>query len=285
MEKSSPLSNRTLAACLHVLLAALLFAGLAAVPRAALAAGTVTIGNKEPTENDGKWKLNMTINYGSEPHLQHIPMIFSFTPTALYERSLVDASGDKPVLTRMPLSNQQGIHESMDVGFTDGSGKVFTTTKFDFVVRRDRGFEAGEYTLKIKRAGDGVQVGQAQNLKLKGDNPIVDRRAIVFAGEKSKKSKAEPGDKSEASGDKDKADDKDKKDEPAPPPEQADDRNPAEPNDSAPESEPPPPVEPKQGGCGCRVAGDAGGLSVLPVLALGIVLAGRRQYRRKSARK
>jgi MYXO-CTERM domain-containing protein len=283
MEKSSPLSSRTLAACLHVLLAVLLFAGLAAAPRAALAAGTVTISNKEPQENDGKWKLNMSINYGSVPHLQHIPMLFNFTPTALYERSLVDATGDKPVLTRLPLSNQQGINESMDVGFTDGSGKVFTTTKFDFVVRRDRGFEAGEYTLKITRAVDGVQVGQVQNLKLKGDNPIVDRRAIVFAGEKSKKSKADPGDKGEASGDKDK--DKDKKDEAAPPSDEPKDLNPSEPNNSAPEADPPPSVEPRQGGCGCRVAADAGGLSALPVLALGIVLAGRRRHRRKSTGK
>src|SRR6185369_15576207 len=105
----------------------------------------------------------------------------------LYERSLTDKSPEKPVLTRMPLQNQQPINESMDVGFSDASGKIFKVTKFDFVIRREHGFEAGEYDLKIKRTDDGVQMGQTIRIILKGDNPVVDRRAIVFAGDGKKK--------------------------------------------------------------------------------------------------
>src|SRR5262245_3103239 len=85
----------------------LLFAAFAVVTAsfastAAHAAGTVTIASREPEESDGKWKLKMTINYGSMPHLEHIPMIFAFEPVALYERALTDQSPEKPVLTRIP---------------------------------------------------------------------------------------------------------------------------------------------------------------------------------------
>src|SRR5215468_9126262 len=172
--------------------AALLGAILALLPRPALAAGTVTLSSRELVEEDGKWKLKMSIDFGGVPNLPHVPMIFGFTPTVLYERALTDKSPEKPVLNRMPLSNQQTINESMDVGFSDGTGKIFKITKFDFIIRRDHGFEAGEYDLKIKREDDGVQMGQVIHLVLKGDNPVVDRRAIIFAGDKPKKKKGDP---------------------------------------------------------------------------------------------
>src|ERR1700722_10411294 len=100
-----------------------LFCALLALPRPALALGTVTLTSREPTEVDGRWKLNMTIDYGSIPPLPHIPVIFSFAATSLYERQLNDKSPDKPVVVRLPLVNQQAINESMDIGFSDASGK------------------------------------------------------------------------------------------------------------------------------------------------------------------
>jgi MYXO-CTERM domain-containing protein len=231
-------------------------------PRAAYAFGTVTVATKEPEEVNGRWKLVFTINYGSAPATPHVPMIFSFTPTVLYERSLTDQSGEKPVLTRIPLQNQQAINESQDVGFADASGKTFTTTKFDFPIRRDRGFEAGEYDLKISRADDGAQVGQVIKLKLKGDNPIVDRRAIVFAGKKKDDKKDEKADE--------KADEKKAEGE-------GEAKAETPPADEKP-TEAPPPVEPKQGGCGCRLGPEprlpgAG----LALVALGALLALRRR--------
>ena len=175
-----------------ILSSLLLLACLFVPRRSAVAAGTATPSTREPVEEDGKWKLKFTIGIGSPPALPHVPMLFVFTPTVLYERSLTDKTGDKPIINRIPLQNQQPINESLDVGFSDGTGKVFPITKFDFVVRREHGFEAGEYDLKIKREGDGVQIGQTIKLTLKGDNVVVDRRAMVFAGEKERRTQELP---------------------------------------------------------------------------------------------
>jgi MYXO-CTERM domain-containing protein len=251
---------------LRLLVAALL--GLLVLPRSAHAAGTVSLSTREPVEVDGKWKMNMTIDYGSVPPLPHIPMLFIFTPTTLYERALTDKTGDKPVLNKIPLQNQQTINESIDVGFSDASGKVFKVTKFDFAIRRDHGFEAGEYDLQIKRSDDGVQMGPTIKLVLKGDNVVIDRRAITFAGEKKSKKKDDSGD----SGDAKKA-------------EQAKAEAPSESTAETPpeDASGPPPVPPKQGGCGCRLGGDSGPDGVgaaLAVAGLGAALTARRRARR-----
>ncbi|MEZ4300490.1 MAG: MYXO-CTERM sorting domain-containing protein [Polyangiaceae bacterium] len=248
---------------------AVLFAlALVLTPAVARAAGSVQITDLQPKENDERWKLKMTINYGSVPPLAHVPMLFSFTPTVLYERALTDQSPKTPTINKIPLSNQQSINESMDVGFSDASGKIFNITKFDFVIRRDHGFEAGEYQLKITRSSDGAQMGQTFRIILQGDNPIVDRRAIVFSGEKKEK-KPDPA-----------ASDTEKKDD-APP----SDMPPSDPDPSAQSDTPvetPPTAPPKQGGCGCRVsdAEDHGSLVLVPLLGL-VAIGWRRRRRRK----
>jgi MYXO-CTERM domain-containing protein len=240
------------------------------VPSHAFATGTVTLVNKEPEEVDERWKLNFSINYGSKPHIAYIPMIFSFTPTMIYERSLTDQSPEKPVITRLPLQNQVSINESMDVGFSNAKGEIFTTTKFDFVLKRAKGFEAGEYDLKITRAEDGAVMGQVIKLKLKGENTIVDRRAIVFAGDKKKKKPEE------------------KKDEPADEKKDGEGETSSSASDTSGASsetptEAPPATPPKQGGCGCRVAdADADSSSTFAVLLLGAAVAWRRRVRHGS---
>jgi MYXO-CTERM domain-containing protein len=256
---------RTLALLGAVLLGAL----LSLLPRAAFATGTVTVANREPVEEDGRWKLKMSIDFGSVPQLPHIPMIFSFQPMVLYERSLTDKSPEKPVLIKMPLSNQTANNESMDVGFSDGSGKIFKVTKFDFVIRRDHGFEAGEYDLKIKREDDGVQMGQTIRLTLKGDNVVVDRRAMVFAGEKPRSKKVD-ADKAEAPADE-------KKDE------HAGEEKKSEDGEEKKSGEDPGKVPPKQGGCGCKVAGaEAPNGAALLGLGLAAMLARRKRAPRRS---
>jgi MYXO-CTERM domain-containing protein len=248
-------------------LASLFFALIALLaPGLALAAGTVTVGNTSPQESSSRWKLNMTIDYGSVPHLAHVPMVFSFEPTALYERSLTDKSPEKPVITTVPLKNQQGINVSMEVGFSDATGKTHKITKFDVSLKRDNGFEAGEYTMTI-RTSDGVKIGSPVKLKLMGDNPVIDRRAISFVGDGKKKPDAKK--------------DEPKADEPKPEPssdEPKADEPKAEPAASA---DPPPAVAPKQGGCGCRLEGEGDArrepLYGLAGLALvGLFLARRR---------
>jgi MYXO-CTERM domain-containing protein len=248
---------------------------VALAPRPALAAGTVTLANREPVEEDGRWKLKMTVDYGSIPQLPHIPMIFAFTPMVLYERSLTDKSPEKPVVIKMPLQNQTVNNESMDVGFSDGSGKIFKVTKFDFVIRRDHGFEAGEYDLKIKREDDGVQMGQTIRIILKGDNAVVDRRAMVFAGDKPKSKKIDADKKDESAGGAD-----EKKDEPASGGEEkkADDGEEKKGGDDVPK------VPPKQGGCGCEVAGGDGVRGGALALTAALALAATRRRRRRAAR-
>jgi MYXO-CTERM domain-containing protein len=246
------------------LLAAAFFALFLLAPGLARAAGTVSIADLQPKEVDGKWKLKMTMNYGSTPPTAHIPMLFIFTPTTLYERTLTDKSPEKPVLTKIPLSNQQAINESMDVGFSDAAGKVFNITKFDFEIRRDHGFEAGEYTLTIKRSNDDATMGQQFRLVLQGDNVIVDRRAMVFSGEKKKEKKDATADSEE------KKDDQPKNDGAA--------AEPSEGPDSADAAPAPDPVPPKQGGCGCRAAGagETEGAFVLALVGFAAFAARRR---------
>lgn len=233
------------------------------------AAGTLTISNASPQENDGRWKIHVTMNMGRLADTAHVPMIFRFTPTVLYERSLEDKTGDKPVLTRKPLVNQAALNESMDVGFSDGRGQIFPTTKFDFMLRRDRGYEAGEYDFIVLRSSDGVQIGQKQRLKLLGDNPVIDRRAMVFVADKrEKKAETKPAEAE------------------APASEPPAEGEPAASGPSeATEAEPtvdaagPPPVAPKQGGCGCRVAsGEANAAAgVIASLGLAALVARRRK--------
>lgn len=274
MRSSRPHAFRRLVAALRLLAMAVVLAAGSLAPRAALAAGTVQVANLSPQENDGRWKLQMTINYGGVPHLNHIPMLFIFTPTVLYERTLTDQSPERPIINKIPLQNQQAINESMDVGFADASGKTFAITKFDFVIRRDRGFEAGEYKLEIKRAGDMVRVGNVMTLKLLGDNPVVDRRAIVFAGEKKKEKQAEPPDTAKTSGESARA-----TEEPAAGASNTPAEEPAASTDGSESGAEPPPVPPKQGGCGCRVGPESASPFGMWALAFGAVLLALRLRR------
>jgi MYXO-CTERM domain-containing protein len=134
--------------------------------------------SNEASEVSGAWHIYVSIEMTSPPGTAHVPMKFMFTKNVVYERSLVDGSKD-PVTNRQPLTGQMPQVESLDVDFADGSGKIFKGTRFDFGVTRTRGFEAGEYKMELKTA-DGLVIGSPQNLILKGDNPVVDRRSITF---------------------------------------------------------------------------------------------------------
>lgn len=254
-------------------LAALVVLTSVALSSLASAAGSVKPESSALKEEDGKWKLKLTIDYGGTPELQFIPMTFAFEQVVLYERALTDESGDKPVVTKKQLQNQPPMIESMEVGFSDGTGKMFKVTKFNFVIRRDRGFEAGEYMLTIKKADGGQQIGQKLRITLNGDNPVINRKSITFVDDKGKddpskvKSKADPGayDKKD-----DKKDDAGSSDSP-----------PAS-SDGGASAEPPPAVEPKQGGCGCRVAGEERAPSSAPgSAAAGLLLAAALAARRR----
>jgi hypothetical protein len=168
----------------------LLFAVTAAAPAFA-GAGTFQLRTSEVQEVSGGWHIFCQLALPRAPSLAHTPMKFLFTKTVVYERALVDNSST-PVLNRTPLINQTPSVESLDVDFSDPTGKIFNRTRFDFSLTRTRGYEAGEYKVQV-RTSDGVDIGSPATLILKGDNDVVDRRSITFNAKEKPIKKVDTG--------------------------------------------------------------------------------------------
>jgi MYXO-CTERM domain-containing protein len=98
----------------------------------------------------------------------------------------------------VPLENKPPLVESVDVGFLDpSSGQIQKRTRFSFSVGRKQGYEAGEYDVTIKDGRTDASLGGAQRVVLDGENEVIDRRAVVFSGEKKKEKKDGDADKQE----------------------------------------------------------------------------------------
>lgn len=243
----------------------------------ARAAGTFKFKSTEVNEVSGAWHLYVTIELPKAPLTAHQPMKFLFTKTVEYERALVDGH-DGPVLNRVPLRDQQPSLESLDVDFADPSGKIFKGTRFDFGLTRTRGYVAGEYTVELRTA-DGVTVGGKQNITLKGDNDVVDRRAIAFNANEKKIKKVDNG--VDAGGNQAKNDD--------------DSNGAVTGNGEVTPTGTGQPFIPKEGyqetdeekiktrpkGCGCEVVGarEQGLLALLPLAGVALLAARRRRAR------
>jgi MYXO-CTERM domain-containing protein len=260
----------------HVL-SVLLALVLLFVQHAASAAGRIEWKTKELQEREGgSWRVELNIYLPRAPDVPHVPMKFEFQPVAYYERAMMD--GDKLVERVVPLENRQSLIESVDVGFMDsGSGKIESRTRFSFKVTRAHGYEAGEYKVTIRDARNGQMVGNVVNLAFKGENEIIDRRAMVFSGEKKKKKKEDDGDakKDDAAAaeksDKAEGEDKSAKGEGDAPPAKSDGEG---------SSDEPQTIKEKPGGCGCRVESahdESPGRAVLPLLLGLSALALRRR--------
>ena len=265
-------TTRRLFAALLTLIVTLLVAG------SALAAGRIEWKSHTFKErSDKSWMLEFAVYLPRAPDVAYVGMKFEFEPTVYYERSLVDGH-EGPIDRKVPLSDRQPLIETVDVGFMDtATTKIEARTRMSFKIKRDLGYEAGEYKVTVRDTRNGQLVGTAQNITFEGENEIIDRRAMVFSGEKKKKppekkadeekkadgsssSSSEGGDKKAPGGEDEKADD-------APTNAGGDD---------------PPPVEKKAGGCGCRMPGHApsGGVDWLAGLALGAAFAARRRRQR-----
>jgi uncharacterized protein (TIGR03382 family) len=223
------------------------------------------------------WKLKLTIDHGSTPDRDVVPMVFSFKQTATYERSLTDESPDKPVQRTVPMTNQVATNSEQEVAFSDpGTGKRFNATKFPITLRRKEDFEAGEYELTVKVVG-GQTIGSVR-LQLKGDNKPIDRRSLSFSP-------------SAAGGAKKKAEPEAKAAEAAPKGGAAEDQGPdlsnipdaSKSSGTSRSSEPaaPPPVPPKQGGCGCHLVGEVSHTDSYAVAALGVAAFAAASRRRR----
>jgi hypothetical protein len=263
--------KKALAASVSLLLA---LVTLVVLPGSAHAASW-KLKSGEVNEVSGGWRLFITVELAKAPPLAHQPMKFVFTKTAVFERALVDGSKD-PVTNRVPLQNQLPQTESLDVDFADGTGKIFKGTRFDFMLTRDRGFEAGEYKMQVRTA-DGTDLGSPANLTLKGENPVVDRRSITFNAKDSKIKKIEGADAGAAVA----------KNDPNPVAAAGGNGEVTPVGSAAPfippdayEKTPEETLKEKPGGCGCVVAGHdvagTGGLALSAALAL-LVVARRRR--------
>lgn len=243
----------------------LLFLALLGLAGPAAAQGRVVWKRTKLDEVDKAWKLALEVHLNRAPDVAHVPIRFSFTPTVFFERALVDGRKE-PVIRQIPLEHQQPIIESQDVGFMDPrSAKTVSRTRFTFQITRDRGFEAGQYQVKVTDARSGKELGGATNLTLNGENEIVDRRSVVFD-------------------EKPKQDAKPKTEEAAAPAEQE-----LSPEDDAfwaggsraPEEKtaplPPPAHLQDRPGCGCRMAASQSNAACLALGALALVLAARRR--------
>jgi len=250
----------------------------------AFAAGTITFAKKEIQETNGGWHLVMTIVYGGKPNTPHVPMRFTFTPTAILENYLDDAHGEKPQKRKIPLVGQTPLHESVDVDFSDPRGKLYDRTRFDFTISRSHNFSAGDYSVAVHRP-DGTQVGATQTLVLLGDNPVIDRRAISFvssSGKKDKPAGAAPA-SSAGAGDTKTAST-------AGEGEQGSAAATESPSGSATPAEEPPTepagkVPPSSRGCGCRLGCSSGiGYAGLVPLGSGALLVLRSRRRSRASR-
>jgi MYXO-CTERM domain-containing protein len=268
LSKSAPF--RSLFAAL-LSLCVLLLAG------SAFAAGRVEWKSKSFKErSDKSWMLELKIFLPRAPDVAYVPMKFEFEPQVYFERALVDGQ-EGPIERKVPLEGRQPLIETVDVGFLDnGTSKIESRTKFSFKVKRDLGYDAGEYKVTIKDTRNGQTVGTATNITFDGQNEIIDRRAMVFTGEKKKEKKKEEAKEGE-----------EKKSDEAKSEEKSDEGDSSDKSEEGSEEESdnsggdePPAVEGKPGGCGCRVPGhtaDSGLWGSAFGLGLLLVLARRRR--------
>jgi hypothetical protein len=151
------------------------------IPRGAFASG-FTIKTPSVEEKNGEWHIKVRIDLNRAPAMMHTPMRVTFSKEAVDERAIM-TKGAEPVHHRMVLDIPAKQIVSMDVDFADLRGRVFKSTYFEFDVKRADGyFEAGEYLVSL--SGAEGEVGVAQRLTLKGDNPPVYRGAMDFSENK-----------------------------------------------------------------------------------------------------
>jgi len=250
---------------LRLFLAAALSIGVLVVALSARAAGRVDWKSKTLKESDNhSWTIEVAIYLSRAPDVNTLPMRFSFQPVMYYERALLDGK-DGPQERKVPLEGKPPLVESVDVGFMDpGTGQVQKRTKFSFKVNRGHGFEAGEYDVTIHDGRTDAAVGTSAHLVFEGENEIVDRRAVVFSGEKKKEAKDT---------------DQDKKDDDAPKKKELTPDDPGYWEGGPKDTEKQEQVEPKSG-CGCRVVAGSEHDTLAALGALGLLgLVGLRRRR------
>jgi hypothetical protein len=246
----------------------------------ASAAGRIDWGSKtlKPRSDGNSWNVDIKIYMPKPPDVPTVQLKFEFDQKVYYERAMVD--GDKLITRNVPMEGKQPVIETVDVGFLDPStSRIESRTRFTFKLHRDHGFDCGEYKVTVRDTRNGQMIGAPTMLTLGGENEIIDRRSIVFSGEKKKPKKTE--EKKEGAGNGESADSTPEKKKS----ESAEEASPAAAaNEAPPADEPaadsPGTIKEKPGGCGCRVLGEtrpATGGWLLFAAASGLALARRRR--------
>jgi hypothetical protein len=169
-------TRRAVAALVTATLVALVFFASRA---GAAGPGQLVLKTPNVDEKNGEWHIKVRIDLSRPPSMMHTPMRFTFSKEVVDERAIM-TKGAEPEHHRQVIDTPAKQIVSMDVDFADASGKIFKSTLFEFDLQRNKGyFEAGEYTMAL--SGPDGDVGNAQKLILKGDNPPVYRGAMDFS--------------------------------------------------------------------------------------------------------
>lgn len=260
-----------------LLLRAIALLGVLLFAVSALGAGRVEWKTKSIKERKGSksWRIELAIYLPKAPDTAYVPMKFEFQPTAYYERAMVD--GDKLIERTVPLQHQQSLIETVDVGFLDpGTAKIQSRTKFSFKVTRAHDYAAGEYKVTIYDVRTNRKVGGTTNIKLLGENEVIDRRSITFGGEKKKKKKDDEEEKAE--GEESGGDDAGEGEDETGDVEETEEMDLQNMDDEELENDAE--IKEKPGGCGCRLTSSPSAPSALTaILLLSAVLLRRRGER------
>ena len=254
------------------------------IAAAAAAAGRIEWGSKtlKPRSDGNSWNVDLKIFLPKAPDVPTVQMKFEFLQKVYYERAMID--GDKLVTRNVPIEGKQAVVETVDVGFLDPqTSRIENRTRFTFKLHRDHGLDCGEYRVTVRDTRNGQIVGTPITLILGGENEVIDRRSIVFTGEKKKEKKKEkPDDAAGAAPSSEAPSDTPKKSEPAA---EAPPANEVPPADEPP-AESPETIKKKPGGCGCRVPGhapDQAGYGSVLLLAACLAMTRRRRALASSA--
>lgn len=242
---------------------ALLVALLSLFSLTAAAQNRVVWKQTKIKEQDKSWKVAIEVYLDRAPDVPHMPVRFSFTPLSYFERAMVDGRKE-PVKREIPLSNQQPIVESVDVGFLDpATGKSAKRTRFSFHITRDRGFEAGSYEVVVTDARSDREFGGKTTLTLDGENEVIDRRSMVFE-DKPKPKKEDSAPKQES-----------RERELTPDDEAYWAGGPKQPEEKRAPLPPPAHLQDRPG-CGCRLEGSTSAAPAWGFVALALSLLARR---------
>ncbi len=224
---------------------------------AAFAIGRIEWKSKtlKPNSENNAWNIEVTIYLPKPPDVPSVPVKFTFDQQVYFEQSMVD--GDQIVKRDVPITGKQPIVEGVDIGFLDPtSGTIQKRTRFSFKIHRDHGFECGIYKITVRDTRNNQIIGQPTTVTLGGENEVIDRRSIVFSGEKKKPKKpAETTDTTDTPSPSDSSSKESGSTEPSST--SNDDRAASTPKNELPpedEADQPQEIKEKPGGCGCRLA-------------------------------